>query len=84
MDQMPSLCPKEYPISLKRLADDGVRNAKEAEDATGRRARFPPPTSPHLPKVYRIRVMRLRPINMAIQPAARRPHVFMELLFCSL
>lgn len=28
--------------------------------------------------------MRLRPINMAIQPAARRPHVFMELLFCSL
>lgn len=28
--------------------------------------------------------MRLRPINMASQPAARRPHVFMELLFCSL
>lgn len=28
--------------------------------------------------------MRLRPINMAIQPAARRPHVFRELLFCSL
>jgi hypothetical protein len=28
--------------------------------------------------------MRLRPMNMAIQPAARRPQVFMELLFCSL
>ena len=28
--------------------------------------------------------MRLRPVNMAIQPAARRPQVFRELLFCSL
>lgn len=31
MDQMPGLCPKEYPIRLKRLTDDGVRNAKEAQ-----------------------------------------------------
>lgn len=27
--------------------------------------------------------MRLRPMNMAAQPAALRPHVFSELLFCS-